>query len=376
MAALPGGLEPPVDVPISPFMTTPTATGFGNTPEGQPAHHFTLRNTHGFEARITNYGGIITHLYVPDRNGDQADVVLGFDTLAPYLTDSPYFGAIIGRVGNRIAGGAFTLDGETYNLVRNDNPQGIPCHLHGGSRGFDKILWDAETTEVNGHPSLLLRTLSPDGDEGYPGYLECQVTYTLTDDALRIEYRASGDKRTPVNLTNHSYFNLQGEGSGTILNHVATLNAPFFNPVAPGMIPTGEIRSVSGTPFDFTQSKTFGQDIEADDEQIRLGGGFDQNFILDASPLEDITLAATVHDPMSGRTMETWTSEPGVQLYTSNTLDVARPGKSGRPYGKWDAFCLETQGFPDAPNRPDFPSIILEAGQTYESTTEYRFSSK
>lgn len=354
-------------------MNQPTATDFGTTPDGHIARLFTLRDAHGLEARITNYGGILTHLMVPDRTGATADVVLGYDTLQPYTVDSPYFGALIGRVGNRIGAGGFTLDGEVYNLVSNAESQGIPCHLHGGTRGFDKILWDAEPGSIKDQPCLRLRYLSPDGEEGYPGNLECVVTYTLTEDALRIDYEATGDKRTPVNLTNHSYFNLAGEGSGTILDHEATLHASHFTPVAPGMIPTGEIRSVVGTPFDFTIEKSFGRDMEANDEQIQLGGGFDHNYVIDADPLQDTTLAATVRDPHSGRIMETWTTEPGVQLYTGNSLDGSLTGKSGHPYVKWSAFCLEAQHFPDAPNKPEFPSIILDPGRTYRSTTIYRF---
>jgi aldose 1-epimerase len=354
-------------------MNQPIATDFGTTPEGHAAPLYTLRNPHGLEARITNYGGILTHLMVPDPSGATADVVLGYDTLQPYTVDSPYFGALIGRVGNRIGEGCFTLDGDVYNLVTNSESHGIFCHLHGGTRGFDKVLWDADPGTINDQPCLRLRYLSPDGEEGYPGNLECVVTYTLTEDALRIDYEASGDKRTPVNLTNHTYFNLAGEGSGSILEHEATLQASHFTPVAPGMIPTGEIRSVVGTPFDFTSTKPFGRDMEADDEQIRLGGGFDHNFVIDADPLRDLTLAATVRDPRSGRVMETWTTEPGVQLYTGNSLDGTLTGKSGTPYDRWSAFCLETQHFPDAPNQPGFPSIILEPDQAYRSTTSYRF---
>lgn len=354
-------------------MNPPTVTDFGTTPEGHTARLYTLRNPHGLEARITNYGGIVTHLMVPDSTGAIADVVLGFDRLEPYTVDSPYFGALIGRVGNRIGGGSFTLDGDVYNLAANSESHGIHCHLHGGTRGFDKVLWDAEPGLLQDQPCLRLRYLSPDGEEGYPGNLETIVTYTLTEDGLQIDYEASGDKRTPVNLTNHSYFNLTGEGSGTILDHEATLHASHFTPVAPGMIPTGEIRSVIETPFDFTTTKPFGRDIDANDEQVQLGSGFDHNFIIDADPDADTTLAATVRDPKSGRIMETWTTEPGVQLYTGNHLDGSLVGKSGRPYVMRGAFCLETQGYPDAPNKPEFPSVILDPDQTYRSTTIYRF---
>ncbi|MEZ5275760.1 MAG: aldose epimerase family protein [Opitutaceae bacterium] len=352
-----------------------TQTDFGPTPEGQTARLFTLRNAHGMEVRITNYGGIVTHLFVPDRRGVAADVVLGFDSLTPYLAGSPYFGAIIGRVGNRIAGGRFDLGGETYNLVTNDNPQQIPCHLHGGRRGFDKRLWEADASLVDGGPALRLRYLSPDGEEGYPGNLECYVTYTLTDtNTLRIDYLATGDKPTPVNLTNHSYFNLKGEGDGTILDHLAMIRASRYTPVAPGMIPTGEFRPVAGTAFDFSTTKPIGRDIGSSDEQIGLGSGFDHNFVIDATDPDEPILAATVTEPESGRIMETWTTEPGVQFYTGNFLDGTLIGKAGKPYPKWSAFCLETQHFPDSPNQPEFPSIILEPGKTCRSTTEYRFS--
>ena len=354
-----------------------TQTDFGQPPEGQTAHLFTLRNATGMEVRITNYGGIVTHLFVPDRKGVAADVVLGFDSLTPYLAGSPYLGALIGRVGNRIAGGRFDLGGETYNLVTNDNPHQIPCHLHGGTRGFDKRLWEADASLVGGSPALRLRYLSPDGEEGYPGNLECCVTYTLTDtNVLRIDYLATGDKATPVNLTNHSYFNLKGEGEGTILDHLAMIRADHYTPVAAGMIPTGEIRPVAGTPFDFSTAKLIGRDIEAPDEQVRLGGGFDHNFVIDPTAIDEPILAAVVADPASGRTLETWTTEPGVQFYTGNFLDGTLIGKAGKPYPKWSAFCLETQHFPDSPNQPDFPSIILEPGRTYRSTTEYRFEAQ
>ena len=354
-------------------MNPPTVRDFGLTPQGHPARLFTLRHRDGIEARITNYGGIVTHLLVRDREGAAADVVLGYDSLAPYHEGSPYFGALIGRVGNRIAAGTFTLDGETHHLVTNNEPHGVPCHLHGGTRGFDKVLWEAEPGTVDGHPSLRLRHLSPDGDEGYPGNLECFVTYVLAGDSLRIDYLATCDKATPVNLTNHSYFNLAGEGAGPVLDHLATLRASHFTPVAPGMIPNGEIRPVAGTPFDFTRPKPFGTDIEADDEQIRLGGGFDHNFVIDSPHPGELALAAVVHHPGSGRTMETWTTEPGVQLYTGNSLDGSLTGKSGRPYARRGAFCLETQHFPDSPNQPQFPGIVLEPGKTRRSSTEYRF---
>jgi aldose 1-epimerase len=357
-------------------MIEPTTVDFGRTPEGHTAHLFTLRNADGLEARITNYGGIITHLMVPDRNGVLADIVLGYNTLEPYLKDSPYFGALIGRVGNRIGGGVFTLDGDTYELAKNDAPHGVPCHLHGGARGFDKVLWEAESGIVDDLPTLKLRYLSPDGEEGYPGYLECFVTYTLADDSLCIDYLATGDKATPVNLTNHSYFNLRGEGNGDILDHLMMIRASAFHPVLAGMIPTGQICAVADTPFDFSVGKPIGQDIEDADEQIQLAGGFDHNFVIDRSELDEPILAASTTDPESGRTMETWTTQPGVQFYTGNSLDGTQIGKSGHPYKRWNAFCLETQHFPDSPNKPDFPSIILEPGRTYRSTTIYRFKAQ
>lgn len=357
-------------------------TTWGTLANGTTAHLFTLTNANGMSAQISDYGGIVVSLTAPDRHGRYADVVLGFKKLEDYVTKSPYFGCICGRVGNRIAHGRFTLDGTTHTLVTNNSPGGIPCHLHGGTVGFDKIIWQAETVEQNGNQGLRLRHVSPHGDEGYPGTLDVTVTYWLTaDDALRIDYVATTDRATPVNLTNHSYFNLKGEGHGTVMNHVMQLHAPHFTPTDAGLIPTGELRPVAGTPFDFTTPTAIGERIDAPDDQLRHGRGYDHNFVL-ANHSGTIALAAVVSEPTSGRIMETWTTEPGVQCYTGNWMpspadsaDKQLVGKSGKPYHARDGFCLETQHFPDSPNQPSFPSIILRPGQVYRSTTIYRFRS-
>lgn len=349
---------------------------FGKLPDGREARLYTLTDSSGLEVAITDFAGSVVRLLVPDRGGRRADVVLGFDTVAPYTKDSPFFGALVGRVGNRIAHGRFTLEGQTYTLATNNAPAGIPCHLHGGIVGFDKVLWSAEPITREGRPALRLRYTSADGEEGYPGNLAVEVVYSLTADAgLRIDYSATTDRPTPVNLTNHSFFNLAGAGHGTILGHELTLHARRYTPVTPGLIPTGEIAPVAGTPFDFTTPHTIGQRIGANDEQLRNGSGYDHNFVLDSAD-GSLALAATVSEPVSGRRMDVLTTEPGLQLYTGNFLTGQLTGKSGALYAHRGGLCLETQHFPDSVNQPSFPSTILRPGQTYRSTTVYRFSAR
>ena len=340
---------------------------FGKTPDGAAVYIFTLKNAKGMEARITNYGGIVVSLAVPDKSGKSSDVVLGYDNLEGYIRNNPYFGAIIGRYGNRIAKGRFKLDGHEYKLAVNNGPNS----LHGGIRGFDKVVWDVRRAEDN---ALELHYLSKDGEEGYPGNLDVTVTYTLTDNnELKIDYAATTDKPTVLNLTNHSYFNLSGQGNGDILGEEMMINADRFTPVDAGLIPTGELRSVAGTPLDFRKPVAIGARINSDDEQIRLGGGYDHNFVLNRSGA-GLSLAARVRDPKSGRVMEVLTTQPGVQFYTGNFLDGTIKGKQGKVYGKRSAFCLETQHFPDSPNQPSFPSVVLTPGAKYATTTVYKFS--
>jgi len=339
---------------------------------------YTLKNAHGMELRVIDYGGIILSLKVPDRTGRVADVVLGFDSLGDYERESPYFGAIIGRYGNRIAGGRFTLDGQTYTLARNNGVN----HLHGGVRGFDKVVWAATRFERGDSTGLVFRYTSPDGEEGYPGTLRAQVTYTLTEsNELIFDYEATTDRATPVNLTQHSYFNLASDGTGDILGHVVVLNADRFTPVDSTLIPTGELRSVQGTPFDFRTPMAIGARVGQNDEQLRYGRGYDHNFVLNKggkggtkTTAGDPTLAARVYEPRSGRVMEILTTEPGLQFYSGNFLDGTLRGKHGVVYRHRAGFAMETQHFPDSPNEPAFPSTTLRPGQTYRSRTIYRFS--
>ncbi len=345
---------------------------FGKTPEGEAVQIYTLTNAQGMEARITNYGGILVSLKTPDRNGALADVVLGHDTLDGYFENSPYFGALIGRYGNRIAKGQFTLEGKTYTLAKNNGPNS----LHGGLKGFDKALWTAEPLNSADGPALSLSYVSADGEEGYPGTLHAKVVYTLTNDnVLRLDYEATTDKTTIVNLTNHSYFNLKDAGATPALDHVLTINADNYTPVDATLIPTGEIAPVEGTPFDFRKPTAIGARIDDDNEQLKLGGGYDHNFVLNGGP-QDLALAATVSEPTTGRHMEVWTTQPGVQFYSANFLDGTISGKGGVAYQKHAALCLETQHFPDSPNQHQFPSTVLQPGQTYKTTTEYRFSAE
>ncbi len=353
---------------------------FGKTSDGTPVQIYTLRNSHGGEARITNYGGIVVSLTMPDKNGRFDDVLLGFDTVAEYEKDSPYFGALIGRYGNRIARGKFTLDGKEYTLATNDGPNA----LHGGRAGFDKRVWQARVgglEDDDGFP-LTLTYVSKDGEEGYPGTLTVKAVYTLTgDNALRVAFEATTDAPTVLNLTNHAYFDLRGQaGKGDVLDHEVTLRASRYLPLDKNSVPLGELRPVAGTPFDFTRPVAIGARIDAADDQLRIGpGGYDHCFVLDgydAKPGSEAAsfLAAHVLEPQSGRVLELWTSEPGVQFYSGNFLDGKFAGKNGKVYVKRSAFCLEPQHFPDSPNRPEFPSVVLKPGETYRNTFSYRFS--
>ncbi len=348
-----------------------TVQEFGKSPDGQPVQIYTLTNSQGMEARITNFGGIVVSLKTPDRNGNLADIVLGHDSVEKYA-GSPYFGALIGRYGNRIANGQFTLNGETYELPKNNGPNS----LHGGVKGFDKVVWTAEPVNGPDGPGLSLTYVSADGEEGYPGTLTAKVVYTLTnDDALRIEYEATTDKPTVVNLTNHSYFNFKDAGATDILGHVMMINADRYTPVDATLIPTGELAPVEGTPFDFREPTAIGARIEQDNEQLKFGLGYDHNFVINRSA-EGLGLAARVVEPTTGRRMEVLTTEPGIQFYSGNFLDGTITGKGGTVYQKRSGFCLETQHFPDSPNQENFPSTVLEPGQTYSTTTVYRFSAE
>jgi aldose 1-epimerase len=352
--------------------TKVTKDTFGQTPDGQSVDIYTLTNSRGAEARITNYGGIVVSLKVPDRDGKFEDVVLGLNTLDEYLKGHPYFGAIIGRYGNRIAKGQFKLNGTEYKLAVNNGEN----HLHGGIKGFDKVVWDAKPSSNKAGATLTLSYLSKDGEEGYPGNLKITVAYILTNNnELKIVYSASTDKDTVVNLTHHSYFNLSGEGNGDILGHQLQLNAAKFTPTDAGSIPTGELLTVRGTPFDFTKSTAIGLRINQDDQQIKFGNGYDHNFVVNGR-MGVLRLAAKVWEPRTGRTMEVWTTEPGVQFYTGNFLDGTLTGKRGKAYQKRTGFCLETQHYPDAPNKPTFPSTTLRRGARLSTTTIYRFGAR
>ncbi|WP_224995360.1 aldose epimerase family protein [Cesiribacter sp. SM1] len=345
---------------------------FGKMQDGTTVDLYTLTNANGTEVKITNYGGIITSLRVADKNDSLEDVVLGFDNLEGYLQEGvPYFGAIVGRYGNRIANAQFVLDGQTYKLAANDGPN----HLHGGVRGFDKVLWQAESFEGEEGVGVKLRHLSKDGEEGYPGNLTVDVTYTLTnDDALKIDYQATTDKATVVNLTNHAYFNLSGNLGEKILDHQVMINADSLVPVNETLIPTGELIAVEGTPFDFTEPTAVGERIDANDQQIVYGKGYDHCWALNGEA-GAMSLAATVHHPESGRFMEVHTTEPGIQFYTGNFLDGSLSGK-GFTYGHRTGFCLETEHYPDSPNQENFPSVTLRPGETYQTQTTYKFSVK
>jgi aldose 1-epimerase len=349
---------------------------FGHLPDGRPVTLYTLKGPHGLVVEIMDYGATIVSLRTPDRSGKLDNVVLGFSTLRDYLDHSPYFGSTLGRVANRIARARFDLDGKTYRLAANNAPGGVPCSLHGGSVGFDKVLWSAEPGEASSLPALRLDYLSKDGEEGYPGNLQVRVVYSLTpDNGLRIDYEAVTDAATPVNLSNHSYFNLRGEGAGTILDHELTLNAKRYTPVDKGLIPTGGIEPVAGTPFDFMTPHRIGERIDADSEQLRFGGGYDHNFAIERKG-PGLELAATVYEPTSGRVLELLTTEPGLQFYSGNFLDGTLTGASGHPYLHRGALALEAQHYPNAINEPSFPPIVLRPGMTYKSSTLFRFSTR
>lgn len=338
--------------------------------DGKPADLFVLENSNHLEMKVTNYGGIVVSLVVPDRDGNMDDIVLGYNQLEAYVKHNPYFGAIIGRYGNRIGNAQFTLEGQKYTLAKNDGEN----NLHGGIKGFDKVVWDAKPVMDDDYVGLILKYLSKDGEEGFPGNLDVTVKYILNNDnEFRIDYRATTDKTTIVNLTNHSYFNLAGEGSGDILGHEVVINAERFTPVDETLIPTGELAPVEGTPMDFRIPTAIGARIDADYEQLKIGKGYDHNFVLNKDQEGAMTLAATAYEPASGRFMEVFTTEPGMQFYTGNFLN-GMIGKSGKPYNFRNAFCFETQHFPDSPNKPEFPSVVLRPGEEYKTTTIYKFS--
>jgi len=341
-------------------------TFFGKTPEGETANLYTLTNPTGMTIKITNYGGIVTSIIVPGKNGERVDVALGFDSLELYLKGHPYFGALIGRYGNRIADARFTLNGKTYTLAANNGKN----HLHGGIKGFDKVIWKAGEFKNKNEVGIKLAYTSKDAEEGYPGTLSCLVTYSLTDsNELKIHYEASTDKPTPINLTHHSYFNLKGEGQGNVLDHILYIHAGKYTPVDEGLIPTGELKPVKNTPMDFTHPETIGK---------RMGtvpGGYDHNYVLDDWD-KTLKKAATVFEPATGIEMIVLTTEPGLQFYSGNFLDGTLKGKNGKAYDKHGGFCLETQHFPDSPNKKNFPTAILKPGETYTHTTIYRFSTR
>lgn len=344
---------------------------WGTLPSGEEIKLYTFRNAKGTETSITDYGGRLVTLKTPDRNGRFADIVLGFDELDGYLAKNPYFGALVGRYANRIAHAEFTLDGTTYKLARNNGENS----LHGGLKGFDKVAWKATPISTDNGAALRLEYLSADGEEGYPGTLTATATYTLTnEDELRIDYTATTNKNTILNLTNHSYFDLGGQGSGEILDHIVTIAADRFTPVNAHLIPTGELRGVKGTPFDFTQPTRIGERIDQNDEQLKYGVGYDHNFVLKPSG-NGPSFAARAHHPNSGRILEVLTTQPGVQFYTGNHLaESLAKGKAGVVYGFRSGFCLETQHFPDSPNQPGFPSTELKPGEQYRQTTIFKFS--
>lgn len=338
---------------------------FGKSPDGKAVDLYTLRNANGVEVEICNYGGIVVSFKVPDRNGKLGDIVLGFDNLEDYVKHSPFFGCLVGRYGNRIAKGKFTLDGKEYQLAVNNGPNA----LHGGIKGFDKVVWDTSIKASTAGPAIELKYVSKDGEEGFPGNLSVTALYTLTaDNGLRLDYTATTDKATIINLTQHSYFNLAGKGD--ILDYDAMIAADKFTPVDHTLIPTGELRPVEGTPFDFRKATRIGARIDEQNEQLEFGGGYDHNYVFD-KPAGKLALAARVHDPSTGRVLEVLTTEPGMQFYTANKLGNLK-GKGGQVYGKRKGFCMEPQHFPDSPNQPTFPSTVLRPGEVYKNTVIYR----
>jgi len=361
---------------VAAFMATTTARAgniekrdFGKLPDGTPVFEYTLTNAKNMSVGVINYGGIITSIKVPDRDGKLDNVVLGFRNIDDYVNKNPYFGVIAGRYANRIANAKFTLDGEEYKLAANNGPNS----LHGGVKGFDKHIWQVKELQGSDSVGLELAYLSPDGDEGYPGNLDVKVTYTLNDkNEFRIDYAATTDKATVVNLTSHSYFNLAGNGSGTVLDHKLTINADRYTPVDATSIPTG-IASVEGTPFDFRQPTRIGDRIRDGDQQLVYGRGYDHNWVLSRPNDGSLALAARLEDAKTGRIMEIETTEPGIQFYTGNFLDGTLVGSAGKMYRQGDGLCLETQHFPDSPNHPDFPSTVLKPGAVYKTSTVHRF---
>ena len=360
----------PFSSPKESLPMTLTQASFGKTTDGQEITQYTFTNA-GITAKVIDYGAILTELHVPDAKGNVADVVLGFDNVKQYETESPYFGATTGRVANRIAKGKFTLDGKEYTLATNNAPN----HLHGGIVGFNKKIWKAETLKTIEGPAVKFSYTSPDGEEGYPGNLAVEVTYTLTKDAeLRVDYKATTDKATPINLTHHTYFNLAGQGNGTILNHELKLTADHYTPVDATLIPTGNIAKVEGTVFDFRRPAPIGGRIHLlkGDAATKDPGGYDLNYVLN-NQTGKVALAAKLHDPSTGRIMEIWTDEPGIQFYTGNFLDGSLTGKAGKVYQKHFGLCLETQHYPDSINQPKFPSTVLKPGETYTQTCVHKF---
>ena len=344
----------------------------GAMPSGESINQYTLINRNGLQMQVINYGGTITSLKTPDRNGTMEEIVLGCDSLQQYLDGTPFFGSLVGRYGNRIAGAQFVLDGTTYSLAKNNNGN----HIHGGVRGFDKVYWHIEPVEVEEGPTLKLSYVSPDMEEGYPGNLSVEVVYTLSNNnELIIDYTANTDKKTIINLTNHSYFNLTGDAKRNVLDHEVVIHASRFVPVDKQLIPEGGLAEVADTPFDFRTSTRIGARIDDNHPQIVNGRGYDHCWVLDGEP-GALKLGATVYEPASGRVLELHTTEPGVQLYTGNFLNGSQIGKGGRAYDKRDGFCLETEHFPDSPNQPDFPSVVLSPGETYKTRTVFAFSAR
>jgi aldose 1-epimerase len=346
---------------------------FGELEDGREVTLYEMKNKNGMRVDITNYGGIIVRLFVPDRNGDLDDIVLGYDNLNQYIMDENYFGALIGRYANRIANAQFELDGKEYNLDINEEVSGKGCCLHGGNKGFNSVLWESQITNLNENKALKLTYTSKDGECGFPGNLEVEVYYVLTqDNKLRIEYRAITDAKTVINLCNHSYFNLNGHNKGTVLDHLININADYFTPVNKAMIPTGEIREVKDTPFDFRAINELAKAINKENKQLNITGGFDHNFVLNKGK-DDLSLAARVIETISGRKMEVYTSEPGLQFYTGNMINTMGPAKETASYQQRSGFCLETQHYPDSPNQKKFPSVILEPEDKFRSITEFCF---